>query len=133
MGNGEWSDKFSLDVAGSSGVVVCKYDNQIYQIGVHNQLTYNGLTKQVTFTPYFILLNNASFTLECQEADRPADPWIVVDPNGCSAFWPRSSLEDRLIRLRVVDTPEVTEPFLISESHTTLLKLNNKVSFCVIA
>lgn len=130
MANGEWSDKFSLDVAGSSGVVVCKYDNQIYQIGVNNQLTYNGLTKQVTFTPYFLLLNNATFTIECQESDRPADPWIVVDPSGCNAFWPKSSQEDRLIKLRVAGTTEITEPFLISESHTTLLRLNNRVTEC---
>lgn len=30
--NGEWSDKFSLDVAGSSGVVVCKEQGVIYQV-----------------------------------------------------------------------------------------------------
>lgn len=29
---GEWSDKFSLDVAGSCGVVVCKNNNAIYQV-----------------------------------------------------------------------------------------------------
>lgn len=31
---GEWSDKFSLDVAGSSGVVVCKANNMIYQVNI---------------------------------------------------------------------------------------------------
>lgn len=48
------------------------------QIGVHNQLTYNSLTKQITFTPYYILINNADFLIECQEGDRPADPVIKV-------------------------------------------------------
>lgn len=48
------------------------------QIGVHNQLTYNSLTKQITFTPYYILINNADFLVECQEGDRPADPMIKV-------------------------------------------------------
>lgn len=30
--DGEWSDKFSIDVAGSKGVVSCKYNDQIYQV-----------------------------------------------------------------------------------------------------
>lgn len=32
VNKGEWSDKFSLDVAGSSGVVSCKTDNNVYQV-----------------------------------------------------------------------------------------------------
>jgi vacuolar protein sorting-associated protein 13A/C len=31
---GDWSDKFSLDVAGSSGVVVCKYNDILYQVSI---------------------------------------------------------------------------------------------------
>lgn len=30
--NGEWSDKFSVDVAGSSGVVNCKANDMTYQV-----------------------------------------------------------------------------------------------------
>lgn len=29
---GEWSDKFSLDVPGSSGVVICKSEGRTYQV-----------------------------------------------------------------------------------------------------
>lgn len=29
---GEWSDKFSLDVPGSSGVVACSYEDRIYDV-----------------------------------------------------------------------------------------------------
>lgn len=45
MENGEWSDKFSLDVAGSSGVVVCKLENTIYQVKKYNKIivTHNTL------------------------------------------------------------------------------------------
>jgi hypothetical protein len=49
------------------------------QVGVHIQLTHSTLTKQVIFMPYYVLVNNASYIIECQEADRPADPWIKVD------------------------------------------------------
>lgn len=34
--------------------------------------------------PYYVLVNNASYVVECQEADRPADPWIKVE---CVAKW----------------------------------------------
>ncbi|KAI4459978.1 vacuolar protein sorting-associated protein vps13 [Holotrichia oblita] len=123
---GEWSDKFSIDVAGSSGVVTCKYEGKIYQLGVHIQLTYNNLTKQVTFTPYYVMINSAHFAIECQEFNRPADPWTPVQPNSCAALWPVGDHDDKLLKLRVVGTEEVSAPFFITESHTTLLKLKNK-------
>ncbi|CAG9772493.1 unnamed protein product [Ceutorhynchus assimilis] len=124
--SGNWSDKFSLDVAGSSGVVYCKANDRSYPIGVHNQLTYNNLTKQVTFTPYYVIINEAPFAIECQESDRPADPWTIIEPKSCSALWPRSEMEDKLLKVRIAGTDEITSPFLYTESHTTLLKLDNK-------
>lgn len=54
------------------------------QIGVHNQLTYTSLTKQVTFTPYYVIINEAPYAIECQENGRPADPWTVIEPKSCS-------------------------------------------------
>lgn len=51
---------------------------------MHNQLTYNSLTKQVTFTPYYVIINEAPYAIECQESDRPADPWIVIEPKSCT-------------------------------------------------
>ncbi|XP_071648864.1 intermembrane lipid transfer protein Vps13 isoform X1 [Temnothorax longispinosus] len=124
--DGEWSDKFSIDVAGSEGVVACKYNGMTYQIGVHNQLTYNLLTKQITFTPYYILINNADFLIECQEGDRPADPMTKVPPGECAALWPRTEHEDKTLKAKVAGQPEKTAAFIYTDSHTTLLKLDNK-------
>ncbi|XP_017782476.1 PREDICTED: vacuolar protein sorting-associated protein 13C isoform X2 [Nicrophorus vespilloides] len=124
--HGEWSDKFSIDVAGSSGVIICKHNEKLHQIGVSNRLTYNGLTKQIIFTPYNVIINNTPFTVECQEVERPADPWTLVASKACSSFWPSSEKDDKLIRVRIADTDEITAPFMITESHTTLLKLKNK-------
>ncbi|XP_068984481.1 intermembrane lipid transfer protein Vps13 isoform X1 [Bombus flavifrons] len=124
--NGEWSDKFPIDVAGSEGVVICKYNGQIYQIGVHNQLTYNSLTKQITFTPYYVLINNSDYLIECQEGNRPADPMIKVPARECAAYWPRSDHEQKTLSARIAGNPEKTAPFIYTENHTTLLKLNNK-------
>ncbi|XP_012058655.1 PREDICTED: vacuolar protein sorting-associated protein 13C [Atta cephalotes] len=124
--DGEWSEKFSIDVAGSEGVVTCKYNGMIYQIGVHNQLTYNSLTKQITFTPYYILINNADFLIECQEGDRPADPMIKVSPGECAALWPRIEHDNKTLKAKVASQPEKTAAFIYTDSHTTLLKLDNK-------
>ena len=49
------------------------------QIGVHIELTHSALTKQVVFMPYYVIVNNASYIIECQEADRLADPWVKVN------------------------------------------------------
>lgn len=82
----------------------------------------------MTFTPYYVIINNAPFAIECQELDRPADAWTQVEENSCSALWPRSEKDDKLLKLRVVSTEEVSAPFLYTETHTTLLKLQNRVS-----
>ena len=100
----------------------------VFQFGVHIQLTHNSLTKLVTFTPYYVIINNAPFTIECQEYNRPADPWTLVEHNSCAPLWPKMDSDDKLLRLKVYETAEVSAPFFISESHVTLVKLNNKVS-----
>lgn len=102
-----------------------------FQIGVHNHLTYSGLSKQVVFMPYYVIINNSSHAIECQEHDRPADPWILIETKTCSPLWPRSEQEDKLLRLRIKDSKEISAPFLYTESHTTLLKLKNKVWYCI--
>ncbi|XP_020707369.2 intermembrane lipid transfer protein Vps13 isoform X2 [Athalia rosae] len=124
--DGAWSDKFSIDVAGSKGAVSCKYNGIIYQIGVHNQLTYNSLTKQITFTPYYVLMNNSDFLIECQESERPADPLFKILPGECSSFWPRSEQAVKTLKAKVAGHPEKTAAFIYTDVHTTLLKLDNK-------
>ncbi|XP_015115234.1 vacuolar protein sorting-associated protein 13 isoform X2 [Diachasma alloeum] len=124
--DGEWSEKFPIDVAGSKGVVVCRYNGKNYRLGVHNQLTYNSLTKQITFTPYYVLINNARFLIECQEANRPASMITRVPPDECVAFWPESEQERKLLVAMVGGHSEKTAPFVFTEVHTTLLKLDNK-------
>lgn len=78
MDNGEWSDKIPLDVAGSTGEVTCNANDQLYHIGVHNHLTQNSLTKQITFIPFYIATNKCDVLIEMQEHGRPGDPWTKV-------------------------------------------------------
>uniref|UniRef100_A0AAG5D0Y8 Vacuolar protein sorting-associated protein 13 n=1 Tax=Anopheles atroparvus TaxID=41427 RepID=A0AAG5D0Y8_ANOAO len=122
---GEWSDKFSLDVAGSSGVVLCQANNMTYQIGVNNTLTHNSLTKQIVFMPYFVLINRAMFDIEVQEHLRPGDSWTTVRVDDCVPLWPKTE-DNRMLKVKSCDRPEVTAPFKYTEVQCTLLQLRNR-------
>ncbi|GAB0096265.1 Vacuolar protein sorting-associated protein 13 [Sergentomyia squamirostris] len=119
---GEWSDKFPLDVAGSSGVVQCRSKDVTYQIAVHNALTKYSLTKQITFLPNYILVNKTLFTVEVQEENRPGDPWLPVPPQECVPLWPRVE-SNPMLRIRCEGF--VTPPFRYTEVQCSLLKLQN--------
>lgn len=52
--NGEWSDKFPIDVAGSEGVVICKYNGQIYQVSsIFPYLQFHYLITIFLYQQYF--------------------------------------------------------------------------------
>ncbi|XP_063824261.1 intermembrane lipid transfer protein Vps13 isoform X2 [Ostrinia nubilalis] len=122
---GEWSDKFPLDVPGSSGLVLCKHEGRTYQVAVTNQLTFNSLTKMVVFTPFFLIINEAPFAIQYQELHRSGDPWKEVDQNSSAPLWPVIDKEDKLLLLRVSGSTEHAAPFLYTEQHSVCLKLNN--------
>ncbi|XP_067630378.1 intermembrane lipid transfer protein Vps13 [Eurosta solidaginis] len=118
--NGDWSNKIPLDVAGSMGAVTCKSKDTPYQIGVHNHLTYNSLTKMITFIPFYIASNKCFFEIDLQEQSRPGDPWITVQPSSCTPLWPKDGAELMVIA-RVLG--QCTTAFKYSEAQCTLLKL----------
>ncbi|TDG48268.1 hypothetical protein AWZ03_005223 [Drosophila navojoa] len=120
--SGEWSEKIPLDVAGSIGGVTCTANNQKFQIGVHNHLTNNSLTKQITFIPFYIVHNKCRHTIELQELNRPGDPWLAVEELEYKPLWPKSETHRKLI-LRVGQ--QVTPAFDYTEASCTLLKLPN--------
>ncbi|XP_071444778.1 intermembrane lipid transfer protein Vps13 isoform X2 [Hetaerina americana] len=122
--DGEWSSSFSLDAVGSSGVVSCNTSHLVRQLGVHVQLTGCSLTKRVTFMPRIVLMNIASYDMECREEDRTADPWVKVPAEGCCAFWPCDP--NGKVVVRVAGTRLHTAPFPIDLVKPTLLRLSNK-------
>ncbi|KAI5727550.1 hypothetical protein M8J77_003640 [Diaphorina citri] len=137
--NGDWSDKFSLDVVGSSGCIDCTYRGKVYHVGVHINLTSNSLTKMVLFTPYYVIINNCSFDLEFTEMDKDhldntdMKP-VLVTSKGCTSYWPPTQGNgkdkkvdpDKKMRVRVVDSPEMSPAFPYSVEFNDLLKLKNK-------
>lgn len=93
---------------------------------MHNTLTHNSLTKQIMFMPYYILLNKAPFTIEVQEDQRPADPWLTVAPEDSIPFWPKIS-SNKMMRIRTAEDRSVANSFDYTTVQDTLLKLDNSV------
>jgi len=132
--SGLWSDRFSLDVAGSSGSILCKTNNILYQIGVHIQLTNNSLTKQVTLSPFYIASNQCPFAIDFQEVNQEQNSWIKVDSNGCMPFWPQNitdkhNLTDKLFVVRIFGTSDTSTPLPYYKSRSDLIRLRNKVIY----
>ncbi|EDW02215.1 vacuolar protein sorting-associated protein 13 [Drosophila grimshawi] len=120
--SGEWSEKIPLDVAGSIGAVTCNSNDQSYQIGVHNHLTQNSLTKQITFIPFYIVHNKCNFKIELQEQNRPGDHWLALEPQEYQPLWPKNDSAHKLI-VRVEN--KITPAFDYTEVTCTLLKLDD--------
>ena len=140
MADSHWSDRFSLDAAGSGGLVTCKSsdeDNTCYQLGVTVQLSHEGLTKQVIFTSYYILSNLALFDVEvCQVQEigsrRSSSAstgvvgqkrWITVPAGKSVPFWPQGSQKKAIFR--VAQTTEETLALSLDDPKATLLRLDN--------
>uniref|UniRef100_A0A8D2LEQ8 Vacuolar protein sorting 13 homolog A n=1 Tax=Varanus komodoensis TaxID=61221 RepID=A0A8D2LEQ8_VARKO len=72
----ELSDHFSLDTVGSHGSVKCKGHKKEYQVGVTIHNSSFNITRIVTFTPYFMITNRSTHTLEVAEEGN--EKWIPV-------------------------------------------------------
>ncbi|GAB6032120.1 hypothetical protein CHUAL_010483 [Chamberlinius hualienensis] len=123
VGDSEWSDRFTLDTVGSSGAVSCPSKTGIStEVGVDIRLSSTGLTKIVVFTPFYLIVNNASFAVQCREPTL-SDDWMIVPSGQCIPFWPKTA--DKKLILRVAETSDETKSFRLSETHSTLLQLKN--------
>ncbi|CAH8535529.1 unnamed protein product [Schistosoma rodhaini] len=130
-----WSDKFSLDTVGSSGRVHCTTKSRMsYEIGVKIDLSSSGLTKIVTFMPYFVIINKANINIDCCEVDETETKstqftntgWIKVPAGEAVPFWPHATnSKNMLLKCRVSENI-VTAAFPFYESHSILMKLDGK-------
>ena len=53
--------------------------------------------------------------------------YAKVSPGECAALWPRIEHDNKTLKAKVASQPEKTAAFIYTDSHTTLLKLDNKV------
>ncbi|XP_055872705.1 intermembrane lipid transfer protein VPS13C-like isoform X9 [Biomphalaria glabrata] len=122
----EWSDKFSLDTVGTGGNVMCKHKagGYITEVGITIKLTSSGLTKVVTFTPFYLLLNASDIPLHVKESEKEDE--IILAPEECKHFYPKSSHKEMKIQVRPFDSLKFSTPFHLNKAHTTLLKIIDK-------
>ncbi|XP_062245681.1 intermembrane lipid transfer protein VPS13C isoform X2 [Platichthys flesus] len=85
-----WSDGFSLDTVGSYGCVSCPGDNMDFLVGVSIQLSSFNLTRIVTMSPFFTLVNKSSYELEVGEVLPTSTRWHYISSTECLPLWPEN-------------------------------------------
>ena len=102
--NSLWSDAFTIETIGDTGKITCKLDSRrgslkrnfqksdkksddSYQVGIQISQSSSSFTKIVTFTPYYMIYNAASFDIILKEVEDEAEG-IVVGAGLCVPFWP---------------------------------------------
>uniref|UniRef100_A0A3Q3D817 Vacuolar protein sorting 13 homolog C n=1 Tax=Hippocampus comes TaxID=109280 RepID=A0A3Q3D817_HIPCM len=87
-----WSDGFSLDTVGSCGCVRCPGKNKSdFLVGVSIRMSSFALTKMVTMSPFYTLVNKSSYELEVGEPVGAATKWHYVPSAECLPLWPEST------------------------------------------
>nr|VZI31333.1 unnamed protein product [Spirometra erinaceieuropaei] len=126
-----WSSSFSLDIVGSWGRVHCEdSEDKSYEIAVKIDLSSSGLTKIITFMPYFMIVNKSPIPIECAQVRDTSEgapgTWISVPPGGAKPFWPAAVGSKKMFMICRLDSNIITSAFQLYESHTVLLRLDNK-------
>ncbi|XP_076012416.1 intermembrane lipid transfer protein VPS13C isoform X2 [Genypterus blacodes] len=121
-----WSDGFSLDTVGSYGCVCCPASSVDFLVGVSIQMSSFNLTRIVTMSPFFTLVNKSSYELEVGEVHgqgSTAVRWHYVTSTECLPLWPESSTEKLCVR--VVGSESTSKPFFFKkQDNGTLLGMD---------
>ncbi|XP_065123827.1 intermembrane lipid transfer protein VPS13C isoform X1 [Paramisgurnus dabryanus] len=118
-----WSDGFSLDTVGSYGCVRCPDRGGDYLVGVSIQMSSFNLTRIVTMSPFYTLVNKSSFELEVGEVQNNNDfsnKWHYISSTECLPLWPESSTGKLCVR--VVGSESTSKLFFFNkQDNGTLL------------
>uniref|UniRef100_A0A3P8UW48 Vacuolar protein sorting-associated protein 13 VPS13 adaptor binding domain-containing protein n=1 Tax=Cynoglossus semilaevis TaxID=244447 RepID=A0A3P8UW48_CYNSE len=102
-----WSDGFSLDTVGSYGCVRCP-------VGISIGMSSFNLTRIVTMSPFYTLVNKSSYELEVGE---------VSQHTSCLPLWPEN--ESERLCVRVVGSDSASNLFFFNRQDSgTLLSLD---------
>ncbi|WAR29706.1 VPS13-like protein [Mya arenaria] len=109
------------------------------KVGVSIILSSSGLTKVVTFTPFYMLVNSSPYTYQCKETITSSE-WIEVPPKQmgdlkvaimkssettCVPLWPLQSGKEMKMQATVKDSDISTNHFLFNKPHSSLMRLDN--------
>uniref|UniRef100_A0A8L0DRB9 Vacuolar protein sorting 13 homolog C n=1 Tax=Oncorhynchus mykiss TaxID=8022 RepID=A0A8L0DRB9_ONCMY len=122
-----WSDGFSLDTVGSYGCVRCPANTMDYLVGVSIQMSSFNLTKMVTMSPFFTLVNKSSYELEVGEVQTEEGSvngkWHYISSTDCLPLWPE--LITGKLCVRVVGSDSKSKSFFFNkQDNGTLLGMD---------
>ncbi|KAM8974085.1 intermembrane lipid transfer protein VPS13C isoform 2-T2 [Pelodytes ibericus] len=123
-----WSPGFSLDTVGSYGCVKCPAVKMEYLVGVNIKMSSFNLTRIVTLTPFYTLVNKCDLELEVGEiaadGSLPDLKWHYVSSSECVPFWPENTSGKLCVRVIGCDGP--SKPFFFNkQDNGTLLSLES--------
>ncbi|KAK5873459.1 hypothetical protein PBY51_018496 [Eleginops maclovinus] len=119
-----WSEAFSPDTVGSYGCVRCPANNMDYLVGVSIQMSSTNLTRIVTMSPFFTLLNKSSYELEVGEVcSQMSTRWHYIASTECVPLWPENP--SGKLCIRVVGSESSSKFFFFNRQDSgTLLRLD---------
>ncbi|KAM4036143.1 intermembrane lipid transfer protein VPS13C isoform 3-T3 [Anomaloglossus baeobatrachus] len=123
-----WSTGFSLDTVGSYGCVKCPAGKMEYLVGANIKMSSFNLTRIVTLTPFYTLVNKCGLELEVGEIEAdgslPDLKWHYVASSECVPFWPEN-VSGKLC-VRVIGCAGTTKPFFFNkQDNGTLLVIDS--------
>ncbi|XP_058914527.1 intermembrane lipid transfer protein VPS13C isoform X3 [Kogia breviceps] len=123
-----WSSGFSLDTVGNYGCVKCPANNMEYLVGVSIKMSSFNLTRIVTLTPFYTIVNKSSLELEVGEiasdGSMPTNKWNYIASSEYLPFWPEK-ISGKLC-VRVVGYEGSSKPFFYNQQDNgTLLSLED--------
>ncbi|XP_051507279.1 intermembrane lipid transfer protein VPS13C-like isoform X3 [Myxocyprinus asiaticus] len=120
-----WSKGFSLDTVGSYGCVRCPDKSGDYLVGVSIQMSSFNLTRIVTMSPFYMLVNKSSFELEVGEVlnNGSSNKWHYISSTECLPLWPESSTGKLCVR--VLGSESTSKSFFFDkQDNGTLLRMD---------
>lgn len=118
----DWSEPFSIDAVGNQGSILCRDEDRIpYFISVDIALSSFSLTKIVTFSPFYNVINRTDTEVEVSD-DRAN--WKRVPPLTKSSFWPQVAKNDEFWLQRGDD---LCNAISFKSSNSTLVALANQL------
>ncbi|XP_039469572.1 vacuolar protein sorting-associated protein 13C isoform X4 [Oreochromis aureus] len=116
-----WSDGFSLDTVGSYGCVRCPANHMDFLVGVSIQISSFKLTRIVTMSPFYTLVNKSSYELEVGEVSSQTK-WHYISSTECLPLWPENG--SGKLCVRVVGSESTSRSFFFNkQDNGTLLKM----------
>uniref|UniRef100_A0A914YWY4 Uncharacterized protein n=1 Tax=Panagrolaimus superbus TaxID=310955 RepID=A0A914YWY4_9BILA len=124
VGNSAWSDEFPLDTAGTAARVICPDDECQYELTVEIEVCQSGLTKVISFAPFYLCHNDSKFDMQVREPGNPQ--WTLVPAESVAGIWPKQKDKRKAITVKYAEFNEESIPFPFTESFDSFVPVDSE-------